>query len=346
MKTLRVGVIGLGMGRGHVEQFHSHPNATVVALADLDKSRLKEVGEQHGITTRYTAAEEMIRKEGLDIVAVATPNKFHAPLTIAALKAGSHVLCEKPMAMTAAEAARMNRTARKVGKRIMINFSFRFNPLSRSMKQEVENGALGDIYYARTVWMRRLGMPGFGGWFGQKALSGGGPLIDLGVHRTDLALWLMGYPKPVWVMAGTYDHLARAKAKKARKKFDVEDLAVAMVRFDNGAMLEIEASWASHIKERELMETRLLGTKAGMVQRNLDEGYGFEAEFFLERDGRLYDMKLHEPMPHVASPMHQFVDCILKNKPHPATGEEGHTVMLLLDAIYKSAETKAPVKLA
>lgn len=341
---LRVGVIGLGMGRGHIENFRKHPKVEVVAIADTDPKRLQERGDEFAVKGRYADALEMLAKEKLDIVSVATPNKFHKPLTIAALKAGAHVLCEKPMAMSAAEAEAMLAAARKAKRRIMINFSFRFTPQSRALRREVDAGLLGDVYYARTTWMRRRGMPGFGGWFGTKALSGGGPLIDLGVHRLDLALWLMGYPEPDWVLGSTYNHIASAKAKAEGKTFDVEDLASAYIRFKNGASLVLEASWAGNIKERERMETHLLGTKGGLRQRNLDETYVFESEFYFERDGQQYDLRPHEPIPGSNSSMEHFADAILNDTPHIADGTEGLTVMRLLDAVYASAEQGAPIK--
>jgi len=346
MSKLRAAVIGLGMGKGHIGGFKSHPDVDVVALADLNETLLKRVGKEFEVASLYTSVDDMLAKEKLDIVGIATPNKFHKPLTIAALEAGCHVLCEKPMALNAAEAREMNAAAKKAKKRLMIDFSFRFTQQSWALKKEVDSGILGDVYYAHTRWLRRRGMPGFGGWFGKKALSGGGPLIDLGVHRLDLALWLMGYPKPVWVMGSTYDHIASAKAKEQGKEFDVEDLAVGMIKFENGASLTLQASWAGNIKQRELMETRLLGTKAGLVQHNVGEGYQFEAEIYLERDGRMYDMTLHPPVPECRGAMYHFADCILNDKPHTATGEEGLIVMELLDAIYKSAETGEPVAIA
>lgn len=345
MGKIRTAVIGLGMGKGHVRGFQSHPDAEVVAIADPIAEKLKAVGDEFKIANRYESAEKMLKKEKLDIVSVATPNAFHKPLTLAAIKAGCHVLCEKPMAMNAGEARAMLAAARKAKKRIMINFSYRFTEQSRALKQLVDAGTLGDVYFGRTIWHRRRGMPGFGGWFGQKKLAGGGPLIDLGVHRLDLALWLMGYPKPVWVMGGAYSPIATAIAKRQKKKYDVEDLAAGMIQFDNGATLAVEASWAANIKEKELMETRLLGTKAGLVQRNLNEGYQFEAEVYLEQGGNLFDMKLNKVQGGVKSSMYCFVDAIIKNKPHDATGEEGLTVMELLDAIYASSKKRAPIKI-
>jgi predicted dehydrogenase len=345
MNKLRIGVIGLGMGRSHIDGYRKHPQADVVAIADTNASRLEQVGGEYGIVARYASAERMLQRERLDIVSVVTPNKFHKPLTLAAFKAGSHVLCEKPMAMNAAEARQMIAAARKARKRLMINFSYRFTDQSWALKKEVENGILGDIYFGRTVWHRRCGMPGFGGWFGTKSLAGGGPLIDLGVHRLDLALWLMDYPKPEWVLGRTYNAIASKRARKEGKKFDVEDLAVGLITFKNGASLEIEASWAANIAERELMETRLLGTKGGLVQRNRNETYEFEAEIYTERNGSAFDMRLHPPLQRAPSPQTHFVDSILAGTPHIADGREGLIVMQLLDAIYESALRNAPVKI-
>jgi predicted dehydrogenase len=343
---LRVGVIGLGMGRNHIAGYQSHPGAEVVAIADLNEARLAEIGDKYSISRRYASGEEMLAHEALDVISNATPNNCHHPLTLAAFKAGCHVLCEKPMALNAAEGREMIAAANAAGKRLMINFSYRFNEQSMMLKQQVDSGALGQVYFGRTVWHRRRGLPGFGGWFGQKELSGGGPLIDLGVHRLDLALWLMGYPQPVWALGSTYNHLSSAMAAESGAKFDVEDLAAGLVKFDNGATLVIEASWAANIKESELMETRLYGTQGGLVQRNLEETYKFEAELFLERGGNHFDMKVHSPFPPVPSSMYHFIDSILTSKPHQATGEEGLKVMQILDALYQSAAEGGPVKIS
>jgi predicted dehydrogenase len=345
MDKLRVGVIGLGMGRVHVENYQKHPQADVVAIADIDTARLIEIGDRFGVPNRYTSPEEMLACEHLDVVSVATPNKFHKPLTIAALEAGCHVLCEKPMALSAAEGREMIAAAQRVGKRLMINFSYRFSEQSMALKEQAESGILGDVYYARTIWHRRRGLPGFGGWFGQKALSGGGPLIDLGVHRLDLALWLMNYPQPTWVMASTYNPIATELARQKGTTYDVEDLAVGLIKFANGATVELEASWAANICERELMETRLFGTKGGLVQRNLEETYKFEAEMYLELNGAQFDMKLHPPFRPVQSSMYHFIDSIVNDTPNTATAEEGLRVMQILDAIYLSAERGEPVRI-
>lgn len=345
-RRLRVGIIGLGMGRAHIDGWRQHPQVDVLAIADTDPLRLAQVGDSHAVAARYTDALALLATEALDAVSICVPNKYHLPLTLAAIDTGCHVLCEKPMALSAAEGRQMLDAARAAGKRLMINFSYRFSAQSRALKAQVDAGFFGDFYFGRSVWHRRRGMPGFGGWFGQKALAGGGPLIDLGVHRLDLALWLMGYPQPSWVMGCSYDALARAAAAQTGKAFDVEDMAAGFIRFDNGATLVLEASWAAHIGEAELMETRLLGTRAGLLQRNLGEGYDFEAQMFYEQGGAQYDLRLHPGSAVGLSAMHDYAQAILTDTPHPAPGEQGLVVMQILDAIYASARLGEPVKVS
>jgi predicted dehydrogenase len=344
MEKLTAAVIGLGMGCAHLRGYQKHPGVEVIGIVDPDEGRLSSVGDEFSIANRYASAEQLFEALSPDIVSIAVPNVYHKPLSLLAFEHGAHVLCEKPMAMNAAEAEEMLSAAEAAGKRLMINFSFRFTPQSQALKREVDSGILGDVYFGRTVWHRRRGLPRFGGWFGKKELSGGGPLIDLGVHRLDLALWLMGYPTPVWVMGATYDPIARQLADKASIEYTVEDLAAAFIRFEGGATLVVEASWAANIAEKELMITRLLGTKAGLVQRNVAQGYDFEAEIYLERDGSQFDMQLSKTSPDAKSAMEHFADAIIDGTPHIATGAEGLVVMKLLDSIYASAESGEPVR--
>ncbi|RKY64185.1 MAG: gfo/Idh/MocA family oxidoreductase, partial [Candidatus Latescibacterota bacterium] len=335
--SLKVGVVGLGMGRGHVEAYQAHPEAEVVAICDVDEGRLAQVGERYGVRRRYTDYRRMLEKEDLDVVSVATPNYLHMPITLAALEAGCHVLCEKPLALNAEEAKRMVEKAKEVGRRLMVNFSYRFEPVSLALKDQVERGVIGRPYFASTVWHRRRGIPGFGGWFSTKETAGGGPLIDLGVHRVDLALWFMGFPEPEVALGGTYDLLGRQLARREGKTFTVEDLAVGLVRFRDGSILEVEASWVIHRHEREFMQTWVYGTKGGLVHRNLRETYEFEGWVFTEEGGYLVDKQLFPPGKERRNAMWTFVDSILNDLPHPATGEEGLYVMRILDAIYESA---------
>ena len=349
-KVLNVGVIGLGMGSAHLADYQGNPRANVVAICDKDARRLADNAGQYGIAEEgcFTDCHKMFARAGrlgLQAVSVALPNALHAPVTIAAFKAGLHVLCEKPMATSAREARAMIAAGRRARRKLMINFSFRFTEQSQALKRAVDAGLLGKVYFGRTVWHRRRGMPGFGGWFGRKKLSGGGPVIDLGVHRLDLAMWLMGSPRPVTVSASTFGHIGAAEARRQKKRFDVEDLGCALIRFDNGATLILEASWAGFSEKAEDMITQLYGTTGGIVQRNLDEGYAFEARAYAERDGSLWELKLQEPTVRTPSAYAEFVDAVLSGRQPLATGRQGLDVQLILDAIYKSAALGREVRI-
>jgi len=343
---LRVGVVGLGMGKAHITGFKAHPSCEVVAVADLDHERLARARNDFGINRAFTDAMHLIEREHLDIISIATPNKFHKPLTLAALAKGCHVLCEKPMALSAEEGREMIAAATQAKRRLMINFSYRFRPQSLALKRLVDEGVLGDIYSARTCWLRRHGFPGFGGWFTDKTLAGGGPLIDLGVHRIDLALWLMGYPQPTWVMGHTSDALTQEEAKHQGKNATVENHCTGQVRFATGSSMQIEASWACHRRENEFMETHLYGTRAGMVQRNVGGGYDFTAEVFERRAGGFYTHTLDRTEERERSSMEHFADAILTDGPTPATAEEALKVQQIIDGIYASAASGIPVEVA
>jgi predicted dehydrogenase len=187
-------------------------------------------------------------------------------------------------------------------------------------------------------------MPGFGGWFGDRDLAGGGPLIDLGVHRLDLALWLMGYPEPVSISGATHCEIASRLARTQRRKFTVEDLAAGIVKFANGATLIVEASWALNINEPEHMVTLLCGTKGGLVQRNVDGDYKFAAEVYTDEGGHLFTKALDESRNSVPSAYSEFISSILEKRQPLATAEEGLKVMKILEGIYRSAETGREVR--
>lgn len=348
---LNVAVIGLGMGRHHLKDYCANPRARAVALCDVDTSRLAQFAAECKIPQEccFTDHRAMLARAGaleLDAASVALPNAFHAPVTIDCLRAGLHVLCEKPMAMNVRQAQAMLAAARRARRRLMINFSYRFMPQTRSLKSLVDTGAIGDVYYGRTAWYRRRGLPGFGGWFGQKKLSGGGPIIDLGVHRIDMAMWLMGSPRPVSVSASTYNVIGARIAKELKKEFDVEDIGGALIRFDNGATLIAEASWAGFTQKREEMITQLLGTRGGILHSNVNETYEFEARVFTEHDGALWEAKLQQGLAPCPTAYQEFVDACLDGRESLAPGEHGLAVQQILDAIYKSAATGREVRIS
>jgi predicted dehydrogenase len=337
MRKLTVGVIGLGMGRNHVAAYAANPHCELRALADVDPGRLQEFGDNYAVKNRYREGSELIARETLDAVSIATPNAYHAPLTLEALARGAHVFTEKPMAMNLTEARSMCEAAVRAERKLMVNFSYRFSPMSFALKRQIDAGIVGPIYFGRTVWHRRRGFPGFGGWFGRRDLAGGGPLIDLGVHRIDLALWLMGHPEPVSVSGSTYDCIGRVEAEKAGKSFTVEDLACGLVKFANGATLIVETSWALQINEAERMVTELYGPRGGIVQRNTGGGYGMHAELHLEEDGNFFTKRLDHTSARPPKPYDEFVACILEDRPPMADAEEGVKVQKIIDGLYRSA---------
>ncbi|QDT63960.1 Gfo/Idh/MocA family protein [Calycomorphotria hydatis] len=353
MEKLRIGVIGLGHGRKHIEGYLEHQLADVVAIADLNAQRVDEFGKKYRIEHRYHSAEELLARDDLDVVSICTPNKFHLTHTMTALGRGCHVLCEKPIALNSEEARQMIDASRSCDRRLMVNFKFRFTQAAQALKARVEEDMLGGVYFGRSVWHRRRGVPGWGSWFGRKDLSGGGALIDLGVHRLDLALWLMDFPKPEWVMANTWDAMTAPIAEEISAPYDVEDFAVATIRFTNGTMLVLETSWAANIREREFMETRLYGTHGGLVHRNINEDYEYEAEIFHEVDGHQYDVKLNSNhgmelggSSNEHSSMWHFIESIVQNDPTPAPAEEALVIQQLIDAIYQSSEKGKPIHLS
>jgi len=344
-EQVRFGVIGLGMGRHHLQRLVAAPHAEVAAICDLDTRRLVGIGDEFGIHWRATNYEDLLGSPDLDAVVVALPNFLHAPVSIAALEAGKHVLCEKPMARSASEAAQMLEAAHRTNRLLMVHFNYRFTPSAMALHRYVAAGELGHIYHGRSWWHRTRGIPGLGGWFTSKESAGGGPLIDLGVHRLDLALWLMGYPRAVAVSGVTYSMLGAELAARQGLSYEVEDMASAFIRFDNGATLILEASWAANGEQPEEMVTQVYGTKAGILQRNVGGGYEFEALLFREQLGSYVAVKPQRYPADIETPQEHFARCILEDKQPMATGEQGLEVMRILDAIYLSSARGAEVRL-
>jgi predicted dehydrogenase len=318
------------MGQGHLQCYEASPNAEAVAVCDIDRARLDKVLQTRPNVKGFTDYKEMLAMKDLQAVSVALPNFLHAPVTIAALKAGKHVMCEKPMAMNTAEAQEMKATADKLGLTLMMHFNMRFMTTAATLKPVIEGGALGEIYHVTTTYLRRDGYPGAGGWFGQKAKSGGGPLIDLGVHRIDLALHLIGYPKPVAALGNVYYLLAREKLKGVA--FDCEDFSTGMIRFDNGCTMYAAASWDGYPMPGRALTMGIYGTKGYVFET------GSELALCTKQNGVPVTMTLEVQQPKETA-QHHFVTCLQEGrKPGPAA-EHGVIVMKILDAIYESART-------
>lgn len=335
---VRVGIVGVGIGSYHAHAYSKLPNVEIAALCDIDADRARAVAERFGVPKIYTDYEAMLAEEQLDAVSVCTPNALHAPVAIAALEAGCHVLCEKPLSVSAEEGARIVAAAKKARGKFMIGMNNRFRGDTQVLKKHIDAGDLGEIYYARCGWVRRKGIPGMGSWFTRKELAGGGALVDIGVHALDLTLYLMGNPRPVSAYGATYAKFGpfgRGTGSWGTPtkggEFTVEDLACGMVRFENGATLVLEASWAQHTA-CERLYSEVYGDKGGATLEPL--------RIFTDMHGRPVDIAPDFPSinGHEAEIAH-FVWCIVENKQPIATAEQALDVMRILDAIYESAET-------
>ena len=343
---LKVGVIGTGGISGvHLGGYSRNPNVEIYALCDINEKNLARRAEEYKVSRTFTDYREMLALPELDAVSVCTWNSAHAECAIAALRAGKHVLCEKPMAPNTAQAEEMEKAAKESGKLLMIGFVRRFGNDCAVLKDFIDGGSFGDIYYAKAQYLRRKGCPG--GWFGDKSRSGGGPLIDLGVHVIDLCRYLMGGPQPVSVYGATFNKLGdRRQIKDARGYsstvvsqediFDVEDMATALIRFDNGAVLSVEASFSLNI-EKDVGNIELFGTRAGC---KLDP----ELTIFTDMNQYLANVKLAQSTALsfdglFDNEINHFVECIETGRPCRNPAQDGVTLMRILDGIYESART-------
>ena len=341
---IKVGVIGTGGISGvHLGGYSRNPNVEIYALCDINEKNLAKRAEEYKVSRTFTDYREMLALKELDAVSVCTWNSAHAECAIAALRAGKHVLCEKPMALNTAQAQEMEKAAKENGKLLMIGFVRRFGNDCAVLKDFIDSGSFGEIYYAKAQYLRRKGCPG--GWFGDKSRSGGGPLIDLGVHVIDLCRYLMGGPQPVSVYGATFNKLGdRRHIKDARGYsstvvskddiFDVEDMATALIRFDNGAVLSVEASFSLNI-EKDVGNIELFGTKAGC---KLDP----ELTIFTDMNDYLANVKLAQSTALsfdglFDNEINHFVECIETGKPCRNPAQDGVTLMKILDGIYESA---------
>ncbi|MBS1721531.1 MAG: Gfo/Idh/MocA family oxidoreductase [Armatimonadetes bacterium] len=346
MKKLKIGLIGAGgIARGcHIPGYLSVPDdCEITWVCDVAPSAVDQAAALVPGARTTTNYQDILNDPEVDAVSVTTPNKAHKQPTIDALHAGKHVLCEKPLAMNAAEAKEMCRAARDSGKILQVALQMRFGAPGRFMRQYIDAGHMGDIYYARAQALRRRGVPHWG-VFIDKEQQGGGPLIDIGVHILDLTLFLMGYPKPVAASGRTWDYLGKNPdivnpwGDYDRSKFTVEDMAVGFIRFENGAAVTLESSFMSNIKE-DWLRTDLFGTKAGALVK---AGGDDPIEIYTEQDKMLFDVTPRN-VPHVASShtaeVQAFVKAVQTGAPSPVPGEQGLILNAIFDSLYKSSET-------
>ncbi|MCA9410837.1 MAG: Gfo/Idh/MocA family oxidoreductase [Candidatus Omnitrophica bacterium] len=345
---LKVGLIGVaGIARRHFPGWKESPHTELVALGDINPEILKVRGEEQGITQLYENPEDLINNPEIDIVDICTPNRLHTPLVIAALEAGKHVLCEKPLAATPEEIEQMIAARDKSGKMLMTAQHFRFSGEAEALKAEIDTGVLGEIYHARSWMLRRSWAPVTPGFL-KKELSGGGPCIDIGVHILDLTLWMMGHPKPVSVSGVTQKKLAQQQGSFSSwfgtlpKEWDVEEFASAFIRFENGATLILEVSWLLHHNTTgEDMQMWLYGDKGGSVWPNNEilTNNNNTQQHLNTQLVRKHDVEAH------ARECMEFAEAIVTGMPSPVPAEESLDVIRILDGLYRSAETGKEVRL-
>lgn len=361
MEKLKVGIVGFGgiFNSQHKSAWISSDRAEIVAICDINPDKLDWAKSQFGDKVQYfTDYKEMIDMVKPDIVDICTPNYVHSPISCYALDHGAHALCEKPDAINVEDAIKMKEAQERSGKVLMVVRNNRHVGSSQLLKNMIANGEFGDIYTGRCGWIRKRGIPGKGGWFTTKAMSGGGPLIDLGVHMIDLALYMMGNPKPVSVVGSTYCKFANNEEesdsvhsqfgeKVEDGTFDVEDLAIGFIKFENGASLQLEFSWASNI-EKETAFVELRGTEKGVKWeggfftlydgKQNDEN---EDRLLLEKQQQYYGDR---PIGHGGNIEH-FLDVILNGAKPDYVIDQGIDMIKILSGIYESAETGKEVRL-
>lgn len=349
-KKLRAGVIGTGMGRFHMEGYATHPGSELVAVCDLNVEEARQFADKYGAKHVFRDYRKLLEMEELDAVSVVVPNLLHAKMTIAALKAGKHVLCDKPMAIKLADAEAMVRAAKAANKRLMINMVLRFNGVQMELRDRIAEGEIGEVYYARSHWIRRKGIPfadfpadgemARGQWFVRKREAGGGASVDIGVHMFDLVWWLTGGKKPATVLASTYSHLVPKRLAKIGVEGDVDDLATALVKMKTGETIFLEVSWDAH--QPPYLGFEIFGTKGGAKWAE----WAKEATLYHDTKTGKPTEKTLKPRRKTPSTYWHFVDaCLDRRTKMIASGEECLDVARVLEAIHRSQKTKQAVTL-
>lgn len=352
MEKVKVGIIGCGgiANQKHLPSIQRHGGIEIIGFCDIIQERAEKAKKEYGSSESkvYTDYKELLKDDSIQAVYVLTPNRSHSFITIDALHAGKHVMCEKPMAKTTAEAEKMVQAAKETGKILTIGYQNRYRPDSTFMKRTCESGELGEIYYAKAHAIRRRAVPTWGVFLNEYE-QGGGPLIDIGTHALDLTLWMMNNYEPESVMGQTFKKLGdqtetgNAWGDWDKDQFTVEDSAFGFIRMKNGAVINLEASWALNTLDVDEAKTTLCGTKAGAdmkdgvrinrvkYNRQCVEKPDLEAGGVAFFDGEVEKEQDVE--------QRVFIDAITKGSELTVKPEQALVVTKILEAIYESAKT-------
>lgn len=340
-KILKYGVVGAGSiaEQKHLKGYSKVDGIEIAAICDENIDKAKTLAQRYGIPKVYSDYNSMFDDMKLDIISICTPNYSHVPIAVAALEKGINVHCEKPAALNAALAQKIADAKDKSGRKVMIALNNRFTNNSYFMKSFIDSKSMGDIYHIRCGWRRRRGIPGRGSWFTNKALSGGGPLIDLGVHFIDLLLYLIGNMDAETVSGQSYSKFSNNDSRNnwsygssGQGICNVEDMAVGFVKLKGGITLDFEFSWASNI-EKDMKFYEIYGTKAGASFKD------DKITIFSEIEGTNIDIYPNTNYSKEAvNEFQHFADCIRKDIEPMAKIEEAVKIMKIIDAVYLSSE--------
>lgn len=355
---LKIGIIGCGgIAKGkHLPALARIESVELVAFCDLILARAEETKESYGAETARTFSDyrEMLANTELDVVHVCTPNSSHAELSIAAMEADCHVMCEKPMAKTSQEAEAMIAAAKRTGKKLTIGYQNRFRTDSTYLHEVCQEGALGDIYFGKAHAIRRRAVPTWGVFLDEEA-QGGGPLIDIGTHALDLTLWMMDNYQPKFVVGKAYHELSSTeKAANAwgpwdPEKFTVEDSAFGFITMENGATIFLESSWALNSLDVKEAKTTLCGNKGGADMNNgltingEDHSLLYEKQIELQPGGVDFYEGVDDDPAYLEAL--SWITAILEDQEPVVKPEQALVVTQILEAIYESSKTGAPVYL-
>jgi predicted dehydrogenase len=349
-KSIRVGVIGAGaIGLYHLSSWKQSPGIELAAVAEVNPQRRAEAVALYPELTGYADYREMLKDPSIGAVSIGVPNYLHGPVALDAIRAGKHVMLEKPMATSAAEAQAVVDAAKEMNVTLMVGQNFRFFKDCQMVKDFVTRGELGDIYHARATWMRRSGIPRIGSWFTQKKFAAGGCGYDIGVHFLDLTLYLMnnfdaecvtGLTHAKFGPRGLGDGQWGKGELDTTKPFDVEDLATAMIKLKGGQSVLLEIGWACHAGRGPDKEISIYGTAGGatLFPAQLHRSSGLKTET-TQPDPDFFTCALPEDR------IVHFADCIVNGKEPIVKPEQSLKVQKILDGIYESSRTGREVRI-
>ena len=344
-RSLKIGFIGTGfIGQHQIKLLKKVAGAEVIGAADIKESA-RSTAKELGVAQTFDTYQKMLKGlPEIEAVSVCTPNGMHVEHTVAALDAGKDVMVEKPMAMNAKQGRKMLDAARRNKKKLIVGFQHRFEPRTRMIRDQIVAGEFGKILYVRAQALRRRGIPSWG-VFGQKKLQGGGPMIDIGVHILEMAHYLIGSPEPISATGSTFTYLGNKPMEALApwgawdyKTYTVEDLAVGMIRFDTGAVLTVESSFAAHI-EKDIWNVTIMGEKGGANWES--------SQIFTDHGGYMTNSTatVVGQWDHFEYKMQHFVEVCRDGRANEVPGEHGLMVQKMLDGIYASAEQGREVRI-